>query len=142
MSVHRTTRGSRAALLLSALIAIGLTIGSLVTSAHTLSASPPAADCQPYSRTPCLLPFPNDLFTRTDHSTPTGLRVHLPAAAMPVNSRGQRVGTAAYDRADGFSPGSDVILHVPGLDTAQAMNRTGAVPLGDMPRPSRPTSRW
>jgi len=132
MSVHRTTRGSRAGLLLAALIAIGLTIGSLVTSAHALSVSAPAADCQPYSSTPCLLPFPNNLFTRADHSTPTGLRVHLPANAMPVNSQGQRVATAAYDRADGFSPGSDVILHVPGLDTAQAMSRTGAVPLANM----------
>src|SRR5450755_2729449 len=132
MSVHRTTRGSRAGLLLAALIAIGLTIGSLVTSAHALSVSAPAADCQPYSSTPCLLPFPNNLFTRADHSTPTGLRVHLPANAMPVISQGQRVATAAYDRADGFSPGSDVVLHVPGLDTAQAMSRTGAVPLANM----------
>ena len=42
-------------------------------------ATVPAADCQPFGATPCLLPFPNNLYTRSDRSTPTGLRVDLPA---------------------------------------------------------------
>ncbi len=92
----------------------------------------PAADCQPFGATPCLLPFPNDLFTRPDPSAPTGLRLQLPASAMPVNKNGERISVAPYDRGDGFSPGSAVIIHVPGLDNARAFQRTGAVSLANM----------
>jgi hypothetical protein len=92
----------------------------------------PAADCQPFASTPCLLPFPDNRFTRPDRSTPTGLRVHLPANAMPVNTTGQRIGVGQYDRNDGFGPGSAIIAHVPGLDNARAFARTGAVGLLNM----------
>ncbi len=92
----------------------------------------PAADCQPFTSTPCLLPFPDNRFTRPDRSSPTGLRVHLPANAMPVNTKGQRVGVAQYNRNDGFSPGSAMIVHVPGLDNAKAFARTGGVGLLNM----------
>jgi hypothetical protein len=82
------------------------------------AAAGPAANCQPYSQTPCLLPFPNNVFTRPDRTTPTGLRVHLPASAMPANNKGRAIAVAEHDRNDGFSPGSAVIVHVPGLDTS------------------------
>ena len=39
---------------------------------------------------------------------------------------------AEYDRNDGFSPGSALIVHVAGLDNAQAFGRTGPVGLLDM----------
>ena len=93
---------------------------------------PPEGDCQPFGNTPCLLPYPNNLLTRPDRSTPTGLRVHLPVAAMPSNTAGQRISVAEYDRNDGFSPGSSVVAHVPGLDNQQAFQRTGAVQLANM----------
>jgi hypothetical protein len=51
---------------------------------------------------------------------------------MPINITGQRVSAAPYDRADGFSPGSAAIVHVPGLDNAKAFARTGAAGLLDM----------
>ena len=51
---------------------------------------------------------------------------------MPVSSTGQRVSVAPYDRADGFSPGSAAIVHVPGLDNAAAFARTGAAGVLDM----------
>jgi hypothetical protein len=95
-------------------------------------AAAPAADCQPFSGTPCLLPFPNNQFTRADRSTPTGLRVHLPQNAMPANKAGQRISVAPYDRNDGFSPGSALIVHVTGLDNAQAFRRTKPVGLLNM----------
>ena len=38
---------------------------------------------------PCLLPFPNNLFTVKDPSSATGLRVSLPQNAMPTNTREQ-----------------------------------------------------
>src|SRR5205807_4176684 len=94
----------------------------------------PAADCQPFSTKPCLLPFPSNLFTRPDSSSATGLRVHLPAGAMPVNTNGQRISVAQYDRNDGFTPGSAMVVHVPGLDNAAAFTHTGAVALLNLRR--------
>ena len=60
------------------------------------------------------------------------MRVHLPVGAMPVNTKGQQVGVSEFDRNDGFSPGSALIVHVPGLDNPQAFARTGAVGLANM----------
>jgi hypothetical protein len=96
-------------------------------SAGITAAATPASDCQPFSATACLLPFPNNLFTRPDKTSATGLRVDLPAKAMPVNMKGARISTAPYDRNDGFSPGSAVLVHVTGLDNAQAFAKTGSV---------------
>jgi hypothetical protein len=102
--------------------------------AGTAAAAKPAAVCQPYSGRPCLFPFPDNRFTRPDKHNVTGVRVKLPAGAMPANTSGQRIAVGPYDRNDGFSPGSAILLHVPGLDTQAAMNRTGAVPLTNMAR--------
>ena len=123
-------------------IAVGLTtigvvlglVGADAGARSVVQYRPPAADCQPFGAAPCLLPFPNDLFTRRDSHTPTGLRIHLPEGAMPVNQGAQRIAVADYNRADGFSPGSDVIVHVPGLDNATAFAKTGAVGITDMSR--------
>jgi hypothetical protein len=82
----------------------------------------------------CLFPFPDNRFTRADRSSATGRRVRLPAAAMPANTQGQRIAVGPWNRNDGFSPGSAIVLHIPGLDTQKAMNRTGAVPLANMSR--------
>jgi hypothetical protein len=120
-----------AALASSAVIAASLA-GAAPSAASAPTAATPGADCQPFSGTPCLLPFPNDLFTRPDRSTPTDLRVDLPADAMPVNTSGQQVSVSEYDRNDGFSPGSALIVHVPGLDNPAAFQKTGAVGLLDM----------
>src|SRR5947209_7020567 len=121
-----------------ALAAVG--VASALAGARTVprvsraavAAPAPAADCQPFTRRPCLLPFPNNLFTRQDRTSATGLRVHLPAAAMPTNSKGQRISVVPYDRNDGFSPGSALIVHVPGLDNAAAFAKTHPVSLSDM----------
>ena len=119
-----------------ALFVSGVTIAGSVATARPARAraagSDPAADCQPFSGRPCLLPFPNNLFTRPDPTSQTGLRVNLPTGAMPINSSGQSVSVAPYDRADGFSPGSAAIVHVTGLDNAAAFARTGAAGVLDM----------
>jgi hypothetical protein len=93
---------------------------------------PPAADCQPYERGPCLFPFPDNRFTRPDATSATGVRVSLPAGAMPVNRSGERMSVGEYDRGDGFSPGSTMIVHVPGLDNARAFAATAPAGLLDV----------
>ena len=101
----------------------------LAVAAAPAVAKAPAASCQPYSAKPCLFPFPDNRLTRGDRTSATKLRVHLPAAAMPVNGKGVRVAPAAWNRNDGFSPGSAIVLHIPGLDNAAALKRTGVVPI-------------
>jgi hypothetical protein len=149
----RRTAGRVSLLLAAALLAGAAIAGAAIASAASAGAAiagatvatparaagndPPAADCQPLDGGHCLLPFPNNLFTRSDPTSPTGLRLALPANAMPIKTNGQRVSVAPYDRADGFSPGSAVILHVPGLDNAAAFQRTGAAGLLDMGRSLR-----
>ncbi|HEY8582220.1 MAG TPA: hypothetical protein VIL49_04710 [Capillimicrobium sp.] len=82
----------------------------------------------------CLHPFPNDRFTVADPSTPTGRRVALPAASMPRNAASVPIDPSDINRADGFSPGQPIVVHVPGLDSDQAMANTGAVPVTDLAR--------
>jgi hypothetical protein len=130
--------GRRGAILLVALSGAVAVLGSIAPSASARRAKPPAADCQPFAANPCLLPFPNNLFTAPDRSTPTRLRVRLPVAALPVSNRGDRIDVAPYDRNDGFSPGSTLIVHVRGLDNPRALQRTGAVGLLDMSRALEP----
>lgn len=96
------------------------------------AAAAPAADCQPFSGRPCLFPFPDNRLTRADHASATGLRLNLPAAAMPRSVKGVRIQPGPYDSNDGFSPGSTIVVHVPGLDNGRALARTGAVSLVDM----------
>ncbi len=98
------------------------------------------ADCQPFSSTPCLLPFPNNLYTVKNKSTPTGVRVHLPQAAMPKNGSNVAINPAEWNRNDGFSPGSDIVVRVPGLDNPAAMNKTKPAPLTDMSQALKPSA--
>jgi hypothetical protein len=51
-----------------------------------------------------------------------------------VNVKGRRIGPAEYDRNDGWSPGSTIVVRVPGLDTPAALARNRLVSLADMSR--------
>ncbi|TML87551.1 MAG: hypothetical protein E6G06_17640 [Actinobacteria bacterium] len=89
--------------------------------------------CDPIDPTACLLPFPNDFFTVPDPSTDTGLRVHLAPTAMPRNAQGTPIDVSEWNHNDGFSPGAEIVTHVPGLDLV----RTGAAPITDIARSLR-----
>ncbi len=120
---HRIALRRTVATILSACaVLVGALVGAAAASAD------PAADCQLYVE-PCLLPFPNDLFTKPDSTSATGRRVDLPQAAMPTNTNGVQVDVAPYNRSDGFSPGSSIIVRVPGLDNQAAFNQTDPVRL-------------
>jgi hypothetical protein len=87
-----------------------------------------AAGCDPIDPSACMLPFPNDFFTKPDRSTPTGRRVAFDLTSMPRNVAGKPIDPTDWNRADGFSPGSQITTYVPGLDLAA----TGAVPITDI----------
>jgi hypothetical protein len=112
-------------------------LAGLVAAPATMAAG---ADCQPFTSTPCLLPFPNDLYTVKDNSTPTGKRVRLPRAAMPVNGSNVSINPKEWNRNDGFSPGSEIVVRVPGLDNPTALNKTNPAPLTDMSQALKPNA--
>ena len=81
-----------------------------------------------------MLPFPSDFYTAEDPSTPTGQRIDFNIAAMPRNVAGVPIDPTDYNRADGFSPGQQIVTKVPGLDNPEAFRNTGAVPITDLAR--------
>ena len=94
-----------------------------------------ATGCDAFVSRACLMPFPNDMnLTVRDRRSPTGLRVRLPAGAMPANKAGRRIAVADYNRQDGFSPGQTIVVRVPGLTTRRAFTRSRLVPLSDLGR--------
>ncbi len=82
----------------------------------------------------CMLPFPNDYYTRDDASSPTGKRIDFKAAAMPRNAAGAPIDPSDYLASDGFSQGQGILLKVPGIDTIAAVDKNGMVPLDHLSR--------
>jgi hypothetical protein len=130
----RTLRSAAVAVLLASLVALPLPPAALAAggSGH----APPGAaarGCDPIDPAACLLPFPNDWYTRADPATPTGRRLALTAGVLPVSAAGVTTDPGPWNRADGFSPGSTLLAHVPGVDLA----RSGAAPVTDIGRSLR-----
>ena len=115
-------------------------VACLLTAAAASAAAPPPdqtsplpnpTGCDTIDTSACMLPFPNDLFTTADPTTRTGRRVDFNLLAMPRNVAGKPIDPTDQNRADGFSPGSDIITKITGLDTDQELNATGAARLWD-----------
>lgn len=62
----------------------------------------------------CAFPFPSNVFTEADPSTPTGRRLALAPGSMPVNYYGVAVDPSPWNGSDGFSPGLGLMTHLPG----------------------------
>ena len=88
----------------------------------------------------CLLPFPDDYNTASDPSTATGRRIDLHPGAMPKNAARTPIDPSPYAGNDGFSPGVGIVLKVPGLDSAAALQQTGAVPINHIGRYADPNA--
>jgi hypothetical protein len=106
-------------------------------AAATLTAVsiPAAAEAQS-----SLLPWPNDALTVRDEGTETGRRLNLPRDGMPRNKDGVPIDPTDMNRADGFSPGSTLIIKVPGLDNEEARRRSRLPSLADLARSLRKRS--
>jgi hypothetical protein len=80
----------------------------------TETQSPAIADaCNPLGGLSCLLPWPSSVYLDADPRTATGLRVSVPALAMPVNSDGVAIDPAPLARHDGFSSGGLLVVAFP-----------------------------
>src|SRR3954453_7103351 len=111
---------------------------ALPTAAASAATAPPSGKgCDRLDDAACLLPFPNDAFTRKDRHTATGLRLALGPKQTPRNADGVAIDPTDLNRMDGFSPGSVVLTKVPGLATPGGLRRTTAA---TPPRPS-PSAR-
>jgi hypothetical protein len=82
--------------------------------------------------TKCMLPFPDDYYTKVDATSPTGRRIDFRELAMPTNNNGVPIEAAPYNAGDGFSPGSVVTLKVPGVETTADVAAMGAVPINGL----------
>jgi hypothetical protein len=104
----------------------------LLLAAAVLIAAVPSGTAVAGERPPAtgLLPFPSDRFTVPDRTSPTGRRVHFEADALPANLAGKHIDPAEWNRQDGFSPGTPILVHVPNLDPAAS----GIAPVTDIGR--------
>jgi hypothetical protein len=112
---------------------------ALLLPAIPAAAARPAAPvpfCDPIDTQQCLLPFPDNFFTVPDASSATGVRLHFPVEAMPKNVSGTPINPTDWNRQDGFSPGSAIMVRVPNLDLA----RTGIAPITDIGRSLDPNA--
>jgi hypothetical protein len=84
--------------------------------------------------TKCMLPFPDDYYTKADSTRPTGRRIDFRELAMPTNAQGAPIEVAPYNVGDGFSPGSVIALKIPGIETAADVAAMNAVPINHLGR--------
>jgi hypothetical protein len=91
------------------------------------SASSP---CDGLDTSQCMLPFPNDYYTTSSSSTVTGRRISFPPGALPVANGASPIDPAPWEQNDGFSPGSTILTHVPGI----SLSASGIATISDMGR--------
>ena len=103
--------------------------------AAALTAAVGDGTCDELDTTRCLLPFPSDKFTKASTETDTGRLVHLPAGQLP-NADGKPLDVTEWNRNDGFSPGTPMLVSAPGVDLA----KSGTPPIGDIGRSMKDTS--
>lgn len=86
----------------------------LVASVQSAAAN----GCDPLDPSHCTLPFPSNGLTVADASSPTGLRLALPANGLPANADGVTVDPSEWNRNDGFSPTGAILTYIADLDDA------------------------
>jgi hypothetical protein len=101
----RIVRGCLAALVLA---------GCSAPARHNAPArfGPPCTTSTNLDADHCLLPWPSSAFLVADATTRTGFRLAIPTDAMPRNRDHVLVDPAPWNRADGFSPMTTVMVQL------------------------------
>jgi hypothetical protein len=143
------TRIKPATLLASLLVALALCASASASTAgrHARDAALPSIEasegCEfitdPGSSV-CMLPFPDDYYTREDATSATGRRIDFKTEAMPTNVEGRHIESAPYDASDGFSPGSVILVKIPGIETVADVKATKAAPINRLSRYKSPNA--
>jgi hypothetical protein len=97
----------------------------------TVDATP---GCDPLIEERCILPFPSSRFLVPDASTPTGLRVHYGANALPKNVGGKHVDPTDWNTLDGFSPAPMIMALFPDTGAPVDLTASGVAPQTDFAR--------
>jgi len=94
--------------------------------------------CDPLDTAQCLLPYPNDWFTRPDPTSATGRRLDLPLLGMPRNVAGKPIEPQEWNRSDGFSAGAQILTVVPGMTKNSDLVPSGLPPVTDLAMNAEP----
>jgi hypothetical protein len=87
---------------------------------NALDIADPPQGCNPLATSDsCMLPFPSVFATQADTTSPTGVRVDLDPATLPLRidmtsgggSTSTPLDTSYFNSADGFSPVAPILLH-------------------------------
>ncbi len=76
----------------------------------------PPADCDDLMPSHCALPWPSNLYLQPDSKRKTGFALRFGAKTLPVNSEGKAMDPAGYAMLDGYSVGTQLLMHWPDLD--------------------------
>ena len=98
---------------------------------HGLDPANPAG-CDPLDPAQCMLPYPNDWFTRPDPTSATGRRLDLTVLGMPRNVAGKPIEPQEWNRSDGFSAGAQILTVVPGMTKTADLAPSGLPPVTDL----------
>ncbi len=100
----------------------GADAGSPSPDAGTLpppfSGDTPTLECDPIDPAVCGYPFPNNVFTVADDTSPTGRRLALAPLLFPVTDDGEHTNPTKWNVADGFSAGTPLLTFMPGATNA------------------------
>ncbi len=114
-----------AALSLAAIV-IGPACGTSSTEETTVpraeaKATWPHLTCDPIVPSYCGFPFPSNVFTVDAPETPTGRRVRIDDATLPVALNGGKSNGEPWSKSDGFSSGATMLLQLPGAPTTAGL---------------------
>ena len=98
---------------------------------HGVDPTNPQA-CDPIDSAQCMLPYPNDWFTKPDPSSATGRRLDLTLPMMPRNVYGKPIEPQEWNRSDGFSAGAQILTVVPGMTKNEDLVPSGLPPVTDL----------
>ena len=75
----------------------------------------PHLECDPLVPSYCAFPFPSNVYTVPDSTKATGRRVQFKTNTLPAAASGTRIIGEPWRKSDGFSPGSALLAHFPGV---------------------------
>lgn len=126
-------RSLRRVWLVSGAVCVALLMGG-ASAAAELPTEPKCEFIASPGSSVCMLPFPDDYYTKADPTSPTGRRIDFRELGMPANKEGVPIEAAPYNLGDGFSPGSVIALKIPGIETKADLAAAKAVPINNIKR--------
>jgi hypothetical protein len=128
--VMRKIKGRVAVVMLT--LAASLAIGGLTSASAELPIEPKCEFIAGPGSSECMLPFPDDYYTKADPASSTGRRIDFRELATPTNAASQHIEVAPYNAGDGFSPGSVITLKIPGIETKADVAAMHTVPINQL----------